>query len=139
MGDAMFIATPVELPPQLASADDRDTLDFDHHARIGETPDGDRRACREILAEYFGAYFSHSRRVTGIGEEDGHRDHVLQGSACFLQRRFDVLEGLSRLRVEVTGERVAGRVSLPGVTGNPDDLASLGDHRWRECAGLLPR
>src|SRR6266480_5889004 len=88
-------------------ADDRDALDFDQHARIGETRNRDRCACWEVLAEYFGSDFSHSRRVAGIGEENGHRDNVLHRSSSLLQGGFDILEGLPHLRVEVAGERIA--------------------------------
>src|SRR5712664_2096062 len=124
---------------RLALADDRDALDFDQHAWIGESGDSDRRAGREIFAEDFGSDFSHPRRVAGVGEEDGHRHDVLQGRPGLLQRRLDVLEGLPHLLLEVAGERIAGRVLLTRVTSDPDDLASLGDHRWGKRTRLLPR
>src|SRR6266478_3305000 len=124
---------------RLASADDRDALDFDQHARIGKAGDRDRRAGREIFTEYFGSDLSHPCRVAGVGEEDGHRHDVLQGRPGLLQRRLDVLEGLPHLLLEVAGERIASRVLLTRMAGDPDDLASLGDHRWGERSRLLPR
>jgi hypothetical protein len=92
----------------------------------------------EVFAEYFGSDFSHPRRVAGIGEKDGHRDNVLQGRPGLFQRRFNALEGLAHLCVEVAGERIASRVLLTRVAGDPDDLACLRDHCWGERTRLLP-
>src|SRR5882724_4176136 len=123
---------------RLKSADDRDSLDFDQHARIGESGDRDRRAGREIFTKNFGSNLSHPCRVAGVGKEDGHRHDVLQGRPCLLQRRLYVLEGLPHLLLELAGERIARLIFLTRVTSDPDDLASLGDHRWGERTRLLP-
>src|ERR1700756_4245701 len=123
---------------RLASADDRDALDFDQHARIRESGDRDRGTRREIFAEDFSSDLSHSRCVTGVGEEDGHRHDVLQRRPGLVQRRLDVLERLTHLLLEVTGERIAGRVLLTRVASDPDDLASFGDYCWGERSRLLP-
>src|SRR5437660_7497763 len=53
---------------RLVSTDDRDALDFDQHARIRETRDGDRRASRGGFAPYFGSDLVTPRRLPGSGE-----------------------------------------------------------------------
>src|ERR1700751_786736 len=80
-----------------------------------------------------------SVRISVIGEEDGHRYNIFQGRPPLLERGFDVHEGLAHLRFEIACKRIAGRIFLTCVAGDPDDLASLGDDCGRERSRLLPR
>src|SRR6476659_7140374 len=123
----------------LASVRNRDALHLDHHLRLREALDGDRRARREILAEQLAAQFGHAGGIARVDQKHRHRDHVAELRARLGQCLLDIAEGLLELGIEVGGERLAGIIDLACMPGDVDGpAAAFGDHTWRECALHLP-
>src|SRR5262245_12833610 len=128
-----------EYLPQHRSGRHRDPLHLDHHLRLGEALHGDRGACRKILAEQFGAQLGHAGGVARVDQKHRHRHHVAQLCTGLGERLLDVAEGLLELGVEIAGERFAGIIRLPGMSGDIDGPArAFRDDRGGKRALDLP-
>jgi hypothetical protein len=50
------------------------------------------------------------------------------------ERPLDEREAGARLRFEIVRDRFSFQIGQRGLSCQPDDLAALGDDRWRESA-----
>src|SRR5262249_16500667 len=124
------------ISPQLLAADDGVALDFDLGFGNGQGGDGDEGAAGEIVAEYFAPELREAIAVAHVGDEHRHLHHVAELAAGLFERCIDELEDLPHLSVEIAGKRLAGIVDDRELSGQPHDLAALGDHRLRVAARL---
>jgi hypothetical protein len=76
----------------LLAANHRISLDLDLAVRHRQRRNGDERAAREIIAEYFAADLREAIAVTHVRDEDCHLHDVAKLAARLLQGAIEVLE-----------------------------------------------
>src|SRR5262245_48137206 len=76
--------------------------------------------------------------IARIDDEDGHRDDVLERTACARDGRGEVEKRLPDLTVEIAVERFPVRIMGSAMAGDPEDAPAAGGDHGRESAVLLP-
>ena len=75
--------------------------------------------------------------VARIVDEHRHGDEIGEAAAATLERLVDQAEDRAYLRLELSGDIVAGLVAGRGLTGEPGDSAALRDDGRRVRARRL--
>src|SRR5262249_32349906 len=111
-----------------SSTDHRHALDLDQHARAREVRYRDEGACgiiavrKEALAQ-----LHESVAVPRVVDEHRHGHEIGEATAAALERLVDQTEDRAHLRLELSGNVVAGVIARRCLPGEPDDPAALGD------------
>src|SRR5208282_6015681 len=98
---ALLPASAISLTLLFFSGHDCFRFDFHEHFWRNQGRDRHHGARGTNVAEKLAVRFSHFFPIRNVGKEHAGANHIFQGSSGPLQRAFNVLEGLNRLRVGI--------------------------------------
>src|ERR1041384_2851237 len=119
----------IETGSSIAASDHRDALHLDEHLRPGEPGDGDKRAGRKIVAEDLAPQLGKAVAEPCVGENRGPRPMGGVFPPRLFGRAAKPGEHLANLAVKIRRQGAARRILDCVLTGEPDDPATLGQHR----------
>lgn len=118
-------------PYGLAGIDHGNGLDLQQNGRIGESDDRYQRRDRKVFLQYFAPQLEKSGPMTLILEKDRHVNQIGKLRARLGELRFDVAKALACLALDIEMDRLARRIAVARLTGDPDMSAAdrLDDRR----------